>query len=265
MLKMIEWINEESSGNKSCKMMHNIIRAKGYRKIFQILSLGIFLLSFSLQIYPKRLKKWSWIFQSDLASFPTVREKAEVFWLWRQVRHLLIYLVFLKGKANGKARPKRIKKIRGDYKLFFFFLPVLVEEKNLEFLSLSLVHLPLKSYRESFKGLALSTLLNYVIREKTARCLAIKLGAEHNFNGKQKGVLFPSHCAIFLRDFQEPIFFNFFEKYTHSLQCYNLTQFNIITRWIFVYTCEKSNFASSGKDFIIKLVFSSVKTTLESN
>ena len=50
-----------------------------------------------------------------------MREKAEVFWLWRQVRHLLIYLVFLKGKANGKARPKRIKKIRGDYKLFFFF------------------------------------------------------------------------------------------------------------------------------------------------
>ena len=117
-----------------------------------------------------------------------MREKAEVFWLWRQVRHLLIYLVFLKGKANGKARPKRIKKIRGDYKLFFFFLPVLVEEKNLEFLSLSLVHLPLKSYRESFKGLALSTLLNYVIREKTARCLAIKLGAEHNFNGKQKSL-----------------------------------------------------------------------------
>ena len=42
------------------------------------------------------------------------------FWLWRQVRHLLIYLVFLKGNANGKTRPKRIKKIRGDYKLFFF-------------------------------------------------------------------------------------------------------------------------------------------------
>lgn len=136
------------------------------------------------------------------------------FWLWRQVRHLLIYLVFLKGNANGKTRPKRIKKIRGDYKLFF--LPVLVEGKNLEFLSLSLVHLLLKSYRESFKGLALSTLLNYVIREKTARCLAIKLGAEHNFNGKQKGVLFPSHCAIFLRDFQEPIFLNLFEKHTLS-------------------------------------------------
>lgn len=93
-------------------------------------------------------------------------------------------------------RPQRIKKIREDCKPV---LPILIEGKDLEFLSLSLIHLPLKSYRESFKGLALSTLLNYVIREKTARCLAIKLGAEHNFNGKQKGVLFPSHCAIYLR------------------------------------------------------------------
>lgn len=143
-------------------------------------------------------------------------------------------------------------------------MPISTEEKNLEVLSPSLVHLPLKSYGGSFKGLALSTLLNYVIREKTARCLAIKLGTEHNFNGKQKGVLFPSHCAICLRDLQEPTFLNLFEKHTHFLKCYNLTQFDVIIKWIFAYACEISNFASLGIGFI-KPAFSSFKTTLESN
>lgn len=135
MLKMIEWINEESSGNKSCKMMHNIIRSHDIGKSFRILSLRIFLLSFSLNL-PKVFAEMIMNISVRSCFLSNSEEKAEVFWLYRCSKTFTDYLVFLKGKANGKVQFKRIKKIRGDYKLFF--LPVLVEGKNLESLSLSL-------------------------------------------------------------------------------------------------------------------------------
>lgn len=85
MLKMIGWINEESSGNKSCKMMHNIIRAKGYRKIFQILSLGIFLLFFLTTNLPKAFKEM--IMNISVRSYFLSNSEGKgrrlCFWLWR--------------------------------------------------------------------------------------------------------------------------------------------------------------------------------------
>lgn len=90
-------------------------------------------------------------------------------------------------------------------------LPRLIEGENLEFLS-SLVHITFRSYKGSFKDSTVHA-IELCYQRKDARCSAIKLGAEHNFNGKQKGVLFPSHCAIYRRDFQEPFSLTLFEKH----------------------------------------------------
>lgn len=207
----------ESSQNKWCTI--SLSAPKDVGESLSSSHLGYFCFLSLTTNYPKHLKTRSWIFQSVLGSFPAVKEKAEDFVSGRGSGRSILVIFFpmvspisYLGKGNnGTSKNKEIREVCKP------LLPLLIEGENLEFLS-PLVHLPLKSYRESFKGLALSTPLNYVIREKTARCLAIKLGAEHNFNGKQKGVLFPSHCAIYPRDFREPPFLTLFEKHTQTFE-----------------------------------------------
>ena len=76
--------------------MHNIIRAKGYRKIFQILSLRIFLFSLTTDL-PKEFKEMimniavsSWFLSNSEG-----KARRLCVWLWRWVKHFTDFLCFL--------------------------------------------------------------------------------------------------------------------------------------------------------------------------
>lgn len=76
--------------------MHNIIRAKGYRKIFQILSLRIFLFSLTTDL-PKEFK--GMIMNISVSSWflPNSEGKARrlCVWLWRWVKYFTDFLCVL--------------------------------------------------------------------------------------------------------------------------------------------------------------------------
>lgn len=136
-------------------MVHNlIISTKGCRRISQLFSLWIFLLAFSHYKLSKAFKDTimnisvsSWVFSSS-------EGKGRRFCFWQRkwkknfsdFSPMVSPISYLGKGNNGTSKNKEIKEVCKP------LLPLLIEGKNLEFLS-PLVHLQLKSYRESFKGL----------------------------------------------------------------------------------------------------------------